>query len=608
MLLAYTLPWMPRGLKALAYRLCGIQYFEEYQDIIKPAEEKVAQEYLAKVLSAQCKTCSGRGEAEIPYKRQSKDPTQPIKYKIAKCADCAGDGTTWPKPATQLLYDDFGNAKQYKPQSVGRRVRQILQRGANFKESWCAIDEQVRNVVEGQLGPLRDATLADVEPHSRVVEYAGKDADATLRVFHKLAPIVKQERLWSLYEMDRAIIPIIDRMQRNGILLDQDHFAKIDKQFTDEQNAIKEKLFTLVGKFNPASPKQVGNILYNTFRLRPPKRDAGTDEKTLENLKLKYKDDEKVGQFVTLELEFRELDKLKGTYVDPLPRMVDHGGRLHTRFLLHITTSGRIASRDVNCQNIPSRTERGVLIRKGFVAKPGFKLVSVDLDQIELRVGAHLSEDENMIDIFRTGKDIHRATASLVYKKPLDQVTTQERYASKITNFGIFYGMSPRRLQNELALNSLFYTLDECTGFINDWFKAYPGIRKYMDRCHNQARTQGYVECLFGRRRYLPGVHSAVDRLREESLRFAVNHPDQGTAAGILKLWMRRVWEILSAIQFYGEVEPLLTVHDELILEVQDGLEDLVIGMVANEAANVMELLVPIAAKGKAALTWGELK
>lgn len=599
---------MPRGLKALAYRLCGIHYLEEYKDIIKEADEKVAQEYLNKVIANKCVECTGEREVSVPFKRQSKKPDVAPKFKRVRCPTCGGDGTAWPKPRTQILQNDDGSEREYNPRSVGGRVREILKRGAGFKESWESVDVQVRNDVESRLGPLREATLKDVEPHSRVIDYAGKDADATLRVFNVLHPIVRDEGLLSLYELDRKVVSIIDRMQRNGILIDQEHFARINKQFTEEQNEIKEKLFSLVGRFNPASPKQVGAILYGQLNLRAPKRDAGTDEKTLENLKLKYQNNEKVCTFIANELEFRELDKLKGTYSEPIPKMVDGLGRLHTRFLLHVTTSGRLSSRDPNCQNIPARTDRGMLIRQGFIAKPGCKLVSIDLDQIELRVGAHLAEDENMIEIFKTGKDIHRATAALIYKKPLEEVTTRERYASKVTNFGIFYGMSPRRLQNELALNGIFYTLDECVDIINNWFKAYPGIRSYMDRCHHEARTRGYVECLFGRRRYLPGVHSPVDKLREESLRWSVNHPDQGTAAGILKLWMSRVHKNLPSLRRFGYVEPLLTVHDEIILEVEDGLENLVIGVVANEAANVMQLLVPIAAKGKAALNWSELK
>jgi uracil-DNA glycosylase family 4 len=602
MLMAYLFPWLPRGLKPLMFKLARLEQ-DEYETIIGPGEEKVATEYLKAVLENKCAKCSGDGTVEVPYKRQ------PGKTRRVKCDDCGGDGTGWPLPEPQLIFSGDSSARVYKPRSIGRGVRAALERGTRLRESWEAIDEAARNNVESKLGRMREATLDDIDPEV-AKDYAARDADGTLRVYHILEPMVRKEGLWNVYQIDKGIIPIIDRMHQNGILIDKAYFADLDKKFAQEQQQATETLSSLVGfSFNPSSPLQVTNLLYDRMGLTPPRGAVGTDEKTLESLKLKYSKREDVAKVIDQITEYRELTKMRGTYAQPLPLYADTNGRVHTRFLLHVTTSGRLSSRDPNLQNVPTRTERGRLIRQGFVAKPGCKLVSVDLDQIELRVAAHLAEDDNMVDIFSSGKDIHRATASLIYGKPLDQITVQERLLSKTINFGILYGMSPKRLMKELNLLGITVTLDQCVGFINDWFNAYPGIREYMDRCHKQARDLGYVECLFGRRRYLPGVYSTLDKIREESLRWSVNHPDQATAAGILKLWLRAIGErVVPTVARFGYCEPLLTVHDEIIFEAEEGLEDLLIGLTVAEAAQSMDLLVPIAAKGSSAYSWDKLK
>lgn len=655
MLLAYLQPWLPRGLKPLAFKLCGME-MNSYEEIISEAEAKISKGYLQKVLDyKQCQKCKGASEIEVPFKVRKKctacagtgkQHLQSVggtssnteadgwfgegahnttdvcrtcegsgKYlptRTTKCDECSGDGTTWPRPEPQLVFNDDGSAKVYKPRSIGRGIRSILERGDRFREGWLSVDETVRKTVEGELGGLREATLDDVEPRKKAVDYSARDADATLRVWNVLAPQVRAAGLWNVYEMDRGIIPIIDRMHRNGILIDKEYFHGLSKQFGEEQEKVIDSLSRIVGhRFNPSSPKQVSSLLYEDLKLKPIRNQTGTDEKTLEAIKIKYRDREDVQLVVDHITDYRELTKLKGTYTDALPLQAKEDGRIHTQFLLHVTTSGRLASRDPNIQNQPTRTDRGKLIRKGFIAKEGCNLVSVDLDQVELRVVSHLAEEANMIEIFQTGKDIHRATASLIYAKPMEEISTQERLLSKTINFGILYGMSAKRLYNELSLLGINVTLDDCIGFINDWFRAYPGIKEYMDRCHSQAKDMGYVECLFGRRRYLPGVWSAIDRTREESLRWAGNHPVQATAAGLLKLWMRRVWdEVLPRIRMESQsyVEPLATVHDELIFECQTGLEAQLITLVVQEALNCANLLVPISAKGGYGRDWSCLK
>ena len=623
MLAAYLLPYLPRRLKALSFKLLGVQQ-DEYEDIIAPAEEAICKDYLQKVLTSNaCVHCGGSGQTTRPYKRN------PNKFKQEKCSECAGDCTAWPKPESRLVLDGNSAGRTYTPRSIGRSVRALLERGIRFREGWQNTDEAVRAVVEGQLGGIREATLDGVD-RERAIHYSAADADLTLRVWHKLEPVLKQNGLWNVYQIDKGIIPIINRMQKNGILINRDHFSKLHTQFVGEKDRIKENLNALAAIYgwseplNPGSPTQIAKLIYTAMGIKPIRGNTSTDEKALETLKIKYKHNSTLSQAVDLITDYRELDKMDGTYAVPLPAAADKFDRIHTRFLMHVVASGRLSSRDPNLQNIPTRTERGRSIRAGFIAKPGCKLVSIDLDQIELRVAAHLSQDANLIDVFvgaetcpvylQTGKchchDIHTRTAALIYKKQTWEITTQERLLAKTMNFLILYGGGAGKLQSELALLGIVVTRDECVQYINDWFDAYPGIRDYIEACHTQAQSLGYVTDLFGRRRYVQGVWSCMDRVREESLKWAVNSPDQGTAAGILKLWMRRIWD--NVLPPYWEkgiyCEPLLTVHDEVILEAEESICDEVIAKCVEQAALSFEMLVPIRAKGAAAYNWSELK
>ena len=602
MLMAYLLPWLPRRLKALSYKLFRMEQ-DEYQEIIAPAEAQICQAYLQKVLDNRCLFCGGSGERQVPYKRNIN------KFRTAKCEDCGGDGTNWPAPVPELVFGDDGSSRLTRPTSVGRRVRALLERGAGLREGWANIDGAVRTHVEDHLGPLREATLDDI-PLEKAVHYSAADADATLRVYNRLEPVLKKEGLWSVYEIDKGILPIIHRMHINGIRINRGHFARLHTEFTAEQHTSINRISNLAGKpINPASPLQTAELIYDLLGCRALRGKRSTDEKTLETLKIKYKSNPLISESVDQITNYRELAKLVGTYVEPLPRAADSFDRVHTRFLLHVVATGRLSSRDPNLQNIPTRTERGRSIRAGFIPRDGCRLVSVDLDQIELRVAAHLSEDEKMIEVFRSGVDIHRQTAALIYNKRPEDITALERLLAKTINFLILYGGGANRLNTELNLLGITTTKDQCIGYINGWFGAYPGVRDYIERCHRQAEAVGYVECLFGRRRYVQGVHSCVDRVREESLKWATNFPVQATAASILKIWMRRVWDnVIPVMARQGYCEPLLTIHDELILEAEEGMQDELISRLVSEAAQAVELLVPIKAKGISAYDWSGLK
>lgn len=601
MLMAYLLPWLPRALKPLMYKLTGLEQ-ESYETTIGPADKQVARSYLEKIIGARpCPKCLGKGEVDEPYKRN------PEKFKRVKCPSCAGDGTGWPQPAPRLLFDNTMSGRVYKPRSLGRTVRAALERDTDLRSCWESVDSEIRNVVEGELGRMSEASLDDI-PLEKAVHYSGMDAVGTRAVSIELKKMLKEHQLERVYEIDKSILPIIHRMHNNGILIDREYFAKLGEDFGHQQMGIMDKLSGIAGgNLNPGSPVQVAALFYGKLRLKAPRGSRSTDDKTMQALKIKYSKQENVVECIDLINDYRELGKLIGTYVEPLPLAADENDRVHTQFLLHVTTSGRLSSRNPNLQNQPTRTDRGKLIRKGFIAKPGCSLVSVDLDQIELRVTAHLSEDENMIDVFVNSRDIHRSTASLIYGKPESEITIQERLLSKTMNFLILYGGGPSKLNKELSLMGINTSIDECVGYINGWFKAYPSIRQYMDRCYEQAEKLGYVECLFGRRRYLPGVHSTIEKIREESKRWATNHPAQATAAAVLKLWMADVdRNVLPQIQ--GYCEPLLTVHDEIIFEVEQGLEQQLIDLTVKSANNIVDFLVPIGAKGAYAQDWGGLK
>jgi uracil-DNA glycosylase family 4 len=655
-LLAYLLGNEPKRLKALAYRHCGME-MDEYEDIIEDAEKKVCRDYFQKIIDQTCNTCKGSGEVQIPWKRQPKCKScqgtkitgkvksdtrlrgrnagvcetgtsstvnsectacqgsgTELRFKTEKCEACKGDGTTFGAPPPQSVLNPDGTEGVYKPQSIGRRVRRWLGDGVcDLRAKWHDTDQSIREPVERTIGYLRSTSLDDVIDQKRVINYAARDADATLRVYSVLRPKLFALGLEKAYEIDKSIIPAIDAMQRNGILLNRDYFSDLAKELEITKSEVRERLVTLTGKrFNPASPNQVGAILYGHLGLKAPKvTESGgdsTDEKALQMLKIKYFDHETLGPIIDAILDHRELDKMLGTYVYPLPRLSDRNGRVHTQFSITRTTTGRLASSNPNLQNIPARSELGRRIRSGFIAKEGCVLVSVDLDQIELRVCAHLAQDSEMIGVFSSGKDIHKSTAAKMFNLPFEQVTSDQRRAAKTINFGTLYGMSAFRLRNELALEGIRISKQQAEAFLDAWFRAYPGVQAYMDRCHQQARRDGYVRTLFGHIRRLPNVHSPLDRVREEALRQAGNAPTQGTAAEILKIATANVFKRLPDVRKYGYCELLLNIHDELILEVQTDIAPVVNEIVAWEMANAVQLSLPLGAKGKWAETWGKLK
>ena len=420
--------------------------------------------------------------------------------------------------------------------------------------------------IDELIGPKgkNQRSMRDLSP-SLVYEYACEDADITLQLKNKLEPELKRLECEDLfYNIEMPLMPVLGEMEMNGVCLDTESLAETSKQFTTRMNEIEHRIYELAGEqFNIASPKQVGEILFDKLKIveKAKKTKTGqyvTSEEVLQQLKNKH-------EIVADILEHRGLKKLIGTYIDALPKLINpRTGHIHTSFNQTVTATGRLSSSDPNLQNIPIRGEDGKEIRKAFIPEPGCLFFSADYSQIELRVMAHLSQDPQMIEVFREGKDLHAATAANIYKKPIDEVTRDERTKSKRANFGIIYGITVFGLAERLDIPR-----DEAKMLIDGYFQTFPEVHDYMEKSKEVARQQGYVTTLFGRRRYLPDINSANATVRGFAERNAINAPIQGTAADIIKVAMIHIFNRFKAEGIKSKM--ILQVHDELNFSVYPG-------------------------------------
>ena len=437
-------------------------------------------------------------------------------------------------------------------------------------------------------------------PPSQVYEYAAEDADITLRLKNKLEPELKKAECEDLfYNIEMPLMPVLAEMEMNGVCLDTASLAETSKQFTNRMNEIEARIYELAGEhFNIASPKQVGEILFDKLKIveKAKKTKTGqyvTSEEVLQQLKNKH-------EIVADILEHRGLKKLIGTYIDALPKLINpKTGHIHTSFNQTITATGRLSSSDPNLQNIPIRGEDGKEIRKAFIPEPGCLFFSADYSQIELRVMAHLSQDSEMIKVFSEGKDLHAATAANIYKKPIEEVTRDERTKSKRANFGIIYGITVFGLAERLDIPR-----DEAKMLIDGYFDTFPQVHDYMEKSKEVARQQGYVTTLFGRRRYLPDINSHNATVRGFAERNAINAPIQGTAADIIKVAMIRIFNRFKAEGIRSKM--ILQVHDELNFSVYPDEKEKVEGIVLQEMQNALNLSVPLVADSGFGQNWLE--
>ena len=455
--------------------------------------------------------------------------------------------------------------------------------------------------IDELIGPKgkNQRSMRDLKPEE-VYEYAAEDADVTLRLKNKLEAELKRFECEDLfYNIEMPLMPVLAEMEMNGVCLDTDSLQETSIIMTKRMNEIEQRIYELAGQpFNIASPKQVGEVLFDKLKIveKAKKTKTGqyvTSEEVLQQLKGKH-------EIVADILEHRGLKKLIGTYIEALPKLINPRTKhIHTSFNQTITATGRLSSSDPNLQNIPIRGEDGKEIRKAFIPEPGCLFFSADYSQIELRVMAHLSNDQQMINVFNEGKDLHAATAATIYKKPIDQVSRDERTKSKRANFGIIYGITVFGLAERLDISR-----DEAKQLIDGYFETFPEVHDYMEQAKQKARQQGYVTTLFGRRRYLPDINSANATVRGFAERNAINAPIQGTAADIIKVAMIRIHNRFKQEGIRSKM--ILQVHDELNFSVYSEEKEQVERIVLEEMQNAIALKVPLVADSGFGSNWLE--
>ena len=431
---------------------------------------------------------------------------------------------------------------------------------------------------------MRDVSLEEIK------EYAAEDADITWQLKQIFSPILQKAETKKLFdEIEIPLVPVLAAMEIEGINLDEDYLKKMAVEMQKDINALELKIYETAGTtFNLASPKQLGTILFDKLKIGGSKQKKtktgqyATGEEVLSYL-------EKDNLIVAAILEWRQMVKLQSTYIEALPNQVDKKtGRVHTDYMQTVASTGRLSSNNPNLQNIPIRTERGRLIRKAFIARDeNHSLLSADYSQIELRIIAALSGEENMIKAFQNNEDIHKITAAKVFNVPLEEVTKEQRSNAKTVNFGIIYGVSAFGLSNQTSLSR-----SESAALIDAYYKTYPKLKSYMSDQVDFARENGYVQTVLGRRRYLKDINSANAMVRSGAERNAVNAPIQGSAADIIKIAMINIFQKLTTENWKSKM--LLQVHDELVFDVHNSELDKIQIMIKNEMENAFKLEVPL--------------
>ncbi len=442
-------------------------------------------------------------------------------------------------------------------------------------------------------------------PAEKVAAYAAADAEVPLKLMQVFKKRLEANYLWDVFEkIEMPLVPVLINMERNGISIDRQFFKDFSDELSIRMREIEKEIYQILGyPININSTQQLSKALFTDLGLKNPdpsnKTKSGhysTSASVLEEMRGQHK-------MVDLILEYREISKLVSTYLDALPKQVNpRTNKIHTSFSQTGSVTGRLASSDPNLQNIPTRTELGHRVRQGFIAEKGNVLISVDYSQIELRVVAHMSQDQAMLDAFRKGMDIHAATAAAIYNVPVDEVTKDQRRHAKAINFGLIYGMSAFGLSRSTDL-----TLAEAENFVKTYFERFPNVKAYLDSIRKQAASEGYVETLLGRRRYFPNLrHPANAQIKAREEREAINAPVQGTAADIMKIAMINLAPAIQ--QANSKAKMLIQVHDELVLECPEGEKQAVIDLVKKIMENAYHLDIPLSTDARFGNNWAELK
>ena len=441
----------------------------------------------------------------------------------------------------------------------------------------------------------------DQIPLEQAGPYAAEDADVTLRLhqvlFDKLSAIPSLASV--LTDIEMPLVPVLARIERQGALVDDKLLGVQSIELGDKMVALEREAFKIAGEeFNLGSPKQLGSILYDKLGLPVLKKTAKGQPSTAEEVLAKLAEDDY--PLPRVLMQYRSMSKLKSTYTDRLPEQINpRTGRIHTSYHQAVASTGRLSSSDPNLQNIPVRTAEGRRIRQAFIAPPGYKLLAADYSQIELRIMAHLSRDEGLLNAFRNNLDVHTATAAEVFKVELKDVTSDQRRSAKAINFGLIYGMGAQKLGKDIGVDT-----KQAKAYIDTYFARYPGVREYMDRTRAQAADQGYVETIFGRRLYLPEINSNKPQERAGAERTAINAPMQGTAADIIKKAMVAVDNWLESSGLDARV--ILQVHDELVLEVREELVEQVCEGIRPLMSGAATLDVPLVVEAGVGSNWDE--
>lgn len=691
--LADVLRLVPRGLKAGARRDCGME-MRSYTEVVGPAENRLAREYVEAAIQARvCYTCGGSGkvadEAKIAKRVDATLRTgkAPREYKTTPMVPCPEplcvDGGIWPPRTPELQHDDATGLWKvsggWEVQRYLRGLRKDIDAGkydAAVSESDEADAEaeegdsprkrfrnwpvEVTTAISDALGADMPAPTLDDVPLAEAVDYAARDADATLRRYPILRQQVEELELWDAYRLDLDVMPVAAEIQKNGMRINRAYFAELVDELRERKDGVAEELESHIGRrINPASADQVAELMFGkmhteytdddardfeaalTFDLAPEKwtptrRRGSVDEKTLEGIKLKYAGNDQLVRAVDLILEWRMCDKI-GQFAEKLPTMTDATDRIHTRIKIGPATF-RWASADPNLQQIPSRDKHGAdlgrRVRRGFEVAEGRMFGNRDFDQIEVRVLAWYAQDETLLRIFRDGPtcpaandpahlyfykpgqcrchDPHFITAQRVFKIPLETVSKVQRDSAKNIKFGVVYGITPKGLKAQMDLRGVHWTVDECQGMIDLYlYEAYPGIGRFIMDSHAEARRYNMVRSLMGHIRYTPAVHSPIRSISEEALRQAANFKIQCTAAELMKMAERDLWR--SCGQRFRELDALILMseHDALAVEAPDDPDviDEVDALMSVYMTNPYPLDgVEITSGSKWARTWGDTK
>lgn len=571
MQISYILQDEPKGLKPLAFRILNME-MKSYTETVGEAQESKSLMYLLQASDLE-----------------------------------------WPDPEPFLERRPDGSLHEKHPQNIGKKIKRILgdyekDPSLDLWTRWHRIKpNEGRKIVEDEIGPMPMANLSDI-PFSKALNYACKDADATLGIFPYLMHKIKDRGLERALQIDMEMLPLVGDMRKNGMKINIPYMAELSEMFIERMDdiriSIEQHYYESTKKriyINPNSTQQTAQILFDMGLLRS--RKSSTDVKALDKIRKKH-------PIVPAITSYRECSKLKGTYSEALPQKVDEAWRLHPNISASTTTTGRLSESDPNLQNIPIRTELGRKIKEAFIPEEGCYLLSSDYGQIEMRMACHMSGDPIMRRLFLEGRDIHAETAAWIFKLPLDKVDPMKhRHPIKRTGFGILYAIGPSGLQDQLLSEGLEYSQGECEFFISSWFERYHYVKEYMSMVISEARRFGYVRDLVGRYRLIPEVSSALPYIQSAGERQAQNAPIQGGAQEVIKIAMANLRPIYKEFQSQGYIcRPLNQVHDDLIDEVSEEIIEEFGAIKKAIMVSAIDLSIPITVDIKYGKSWAKME